>query len=200
MSALVLEAPVKPPDTPLSPSLTAQAALPEDFKAIATPEQRADETLKRECGERAFRATLAGDQAANAFDEWKVATAAAASASVGDRVAAGSVFLDEHDPDWWRGDVERAIDLDALNLAFGDNCILGQRCPIERYGTDYSGYHWFGAYLAGTKPYEETAIDAWAIRYGFQAGRPIASLGEYEDLTNEWFRVIAARRAAGVTS
>lgn len=29
--------------------------------------------------------------------------------TIAERVAAGAAFLDERDPDWWRADVERAI-------------------------------------------------------------------------------------------
>ncbi|HTJ37080.1 MAG TPA: hypothetical protein VL738_27960, partial [Dactylosporangium sp.] len=53
-------------------------------------------------------------------------------ATIAERVAAGAAFLDEHDPEWWRADVERAIDLDKLNLGHGDACILGQRCPVSQ--------------------------------------------------------------------
>jgi hypothetical protein len=47
------------------------------------------------------------------------------------RVQRGAALLDEHDPDWWRADAGRAIDLDRLDLAEGDTCVLGQRCPLE---------------------------------------------------------------------
>ena len=125
--------------------------------------------------------------------------------SVTGRVAAGAAFLDEHDPGWWRADVERAIDLDKLDLSLGDRCILGQRCPVEAI-VSYLGTtdldaddleHGYAAYaeeLAGRFG-DHTAMEAWAVKHGFN--RPYGSgKAGYLDLTAEWRRVIEARRAA----
>jgi cytochrome P450 len=42
-------------------------------------------------------------------------------------VARGAAFLDEKDPDWWRADVDRAINLKKLDLNNACQCVLGQR-------------------------------------------------------------------------
>lgn len=130
------------------------------------------------------------------------------SAAIAERVAAGAAFLDEHDPQWWRADVERAIDLGTLDLAYGDRCILGQRCPLETlrafigfepdeedddYEYKYAAYagKLSGLPAVGTRD----ALEAWATARGFN--RPFGNPpGEYDDLTAEWRRVIAERRAA----
>jgi hypothetical protein len=106
--------------------------------------------------------------------------------TITERVAAGAAFLDEHDPEWWRADVERAIDLDTLDLAEGDVCILGQRCPLAA-NDQYIAY---GVMLSGLQ--ETFAVDHWAVQYGFQAD----DSAEYDDLTAEWRKVITGRRAA----
>lgn len=51
--------------------------------------------------------------------------------TITERVERGAALLDERDPDWWRADVDRAIDLDRLNVMDGEECVLGQRCPLE---------------------------------------------------------------------
>ena len=47
--------------------------------------------------------------------------------TIAERVAAGAAFLDEHDPGWWRADVDRAIDLRVFEMAEPEHCVLGQR-------------------------------------------------------------------------
>lgn len=105
--------------------------------------------------------------------------------TIAERVAAGAAFLDEHDPEWWRPDVERAIDLDRLDLAMENVRVLGQRCPVEANDP----YIKFGAILSGL--WNGWDIDRWATQYGFQAGG-----ANYDDLTAEWKRVITERRSA----
>lgn len=107
-------------------------------------------------------------------------------ATIPERVAAGAEFLDEHDPDWWRADVEHAIDLGTLDLAQERVCVLGQRCPLEAMDP----YIAFGRMLSG----RETGwrIDDWARPLGSQAD---GNSDDYEHLTAEWKRVIARRRA-----
>lgn len=105
--------------------------------------------------------------------------------TISERVALGAAFLDEHDPQWWRADVERAIDLDRLDLALEDVCILGQRCPVEADDP----YIKFGAMLSGL--WNSWEVDRWAVRFGFQAGGL-----DYDDLTAGWRKVITERRAA----
>lgn len=111
-------------------------------------------------------------------------------ATIAERVAAGAAFLDRHDPDWWRPDVDRAIDLDRLDLEDTGSCILGQRCPLEllaEYENDPdAGYFAYGYQLMPGR----TLFDC-AGQHGF-AGND----DEYRDLTAEWRRVITGRRAA----
>jgi hypothetical protein len=116
------------------------------------------------------------------------------------RVAAGAKFLDEHDPDWWRADTDRAIDLDALRLQSYDRCILGQRCPLEIL-SQYTGipvdilgegdapekYDAFGRALS-----DDFREPGWPQQRGFNAWNN----GEFDALTAEWRRVITERRSA----
>jgi hypothetical protein len=113
--------------------------------------------------------------------------------SISERVAAGAAFLDEHDPEWWRPDVERAIDLEQLELSNGGDCILGQRCPLESVDWRTTPYASQAARLSG-----QTFYGAWASSRGFDID-PFGDQDggdEYDDLTAEWRRVITGRRAA----
>lgn len=125
--------------------------------------------------------------------------------AVAGKVAAGAAFLDEHDPGWWRPDVERAIDLRSLHMGYGDACVLGQRCPLEAL-TGYLGrapediddqefrYHAYAGRLNGGFPDRE-AMEDWAVARGFNRP-PGEDDGEYDELTDEWKRIISERRAA----
>jgi hypothetical protein len=135
--------------------------------------------------------------------------------TIAERVAAGAAFLDEHDPEWWRADVERAIDLVALNMESGRTCILGQRCPMETL-TAYVGYtpdpdepddvddlefryHAYAGHISGIGAGRAVREDMerWAVGHGFN--RPFGgSRQEYDALTAEWKHVIAERRAEAV--
>jgi hypothetical protein len=110
--------------------------------------------------------------------------------TIAERVAAGAAFLDEHDPDWWRADVERAIDLGTLAMWRGDCCVLGQRCPIETMDTRYIAY---ARQLSGFRD-DNSALLRWAQGLGFYAAE--AKHGSWDLLTAEWKRVITGRRAA----
>lgn len=125
--------------------------------------------------------------------------------AVTERVAAGAAFLDENDPQWWREDVDRAIDLEALDLGDDRMCVLGQRCPLEvltaYHGTGEnawavlerdSAYFAYGYQLCGAG-----TLLTWAHERGFTA---LLGLDEFEELTAEWARVIRERRAAAVAS
>jgi hypothetical protein len=133
--------------------------------------------------------------------------------TITERVAAGAAFLDEHDPEWWRADVERAIDLDQLDMAVGDSCVLGQRCPVSRLaahlGIDPDGlegddfdvaYEAMALHLGA--PVDRaggTRVDNWAAPLGFQAAltpSDIRSPDDYDALAAEWKRVITERRSA----
>jgi len=135
--------------------------------------------------------------------------------TIAERVAAGAAFLDEHDPDWWRADVERAIDLDKLSLSDPSRCVLGQRCPTESlnrflserftlspdevwYPGDWS--FWALAYeLSATPPGTEgdestEGVVTWSGELGFNS--PDSDLNEFADLNAEWKHVITERRSA----
>ena len=135
--------------------------------------------------------------------------------TIAERVAAGAAFLDEHDPEWWREGVERAIDLDTLELARMDNCVLGQRCPVTVLaayvlGTENTSddneddalssidflysYRAYGHALSGLKNHFE--LQEWAQRLGFNAHGGEGESMEFEELTAEWKRVITERRSA----
>ena len=119
--------------------------------------------------------------------------------TIAERVALGAAFLNENDPQWWRGGVDRAIDLDTLNLGLGGRCILGQRCPFEDAGP-HTAFHAFARVLSGLPldpddddESSENAIDRWAAPLGFQAYT--CGYVEYGELTAEWARVIRERRS-----
>jgi hypothetical protein len=117
--------------------------------------------------------------------------------TISERVAAGAAFLDEHDPEWWRADVERAIDLETLRLSNPRRCILGQRCPLEFLTQDTfddSPYRAFAKRLSGLdRGYQ---IGAWAAERGFDIDGSDDDEDEFADLTAEWSHVITGRRAA----
>ena len=123
--------------------------------------------------------------------------------AITERVAAGAAFLDEHDPGWWRADVERAINLDGLQLDSGGQCVLGQRCPMEVYRNRpeawMSPYSAQAADLSGFDAAVNGAeLDDWAADRGFDADLPASGKwrDEYDGLDAEWKRVITERRAA----
>lgn len=130
------------------------------------------------------------------------------TATIIDRVAAGAAFLDEHDPDWWRADVERAIDLDRLDLSQTDRCVLGQRCPLEVLArriacrsddlgdSDFAqAYDAYARHLSGL-PVNGYVSSPWAAGLGFVAIFSDDDPGEFPALTAEWARVIRERRSA----
>jgi len=124
--------------------------------------------------------------------------------TITDRVAAGAAFLDEHDPEWWRADVDRAIDQVTLNHVLASECVLGQRCPVETLAghigidpADLEGLDFAQAYFANAERLaggfdDRIELAAWARSHGFNA----ESNAEFPDLTAEWKRVITDRRSA----
>lgn len=133
--------------------------------------------------------------------------------SITERVAAGAAFLDEHDPEWWRADVERAIDLDSLRLSHPASCILGQRCPAEaveqfvrqRFGwriddvEDPEDFNfWAFAHALSGIPFGREGdpngpVVTWSSALGLNSAT--ADADEYGELTTEWTRIITERRA-----
>lgn len=131
--------------------------------------------------------------------------------TITERVERGAALLDEHDPDWWRADVDRAIDLERLNLSDGDACILGQRCPLEaaaayraRPGSDdwddkdeHVPYSAFSEVLFGGQ-WNDKATRAALLKAAHDHG--FASVGgelsEFFALADAWSDLILGRRAA----
>jgi hypothetical protein len=114
--------------------------------------------------------------------------------AVADRVAAGAAFLDEHDPQWWRADVERAINLDELELRDGTLCVLGQRCPVE-WSKDREPFVTMAEHLSGLKG--GYTVDNWGRQFGFTvSAHPDDIDDEWDALTGAWKRVITGRRSA----
>jgi hypothetical protein len=124
--------------------------------------------------------------------------------TIAERVAAGAAFLDEHDPDWWREDADQAVDLGALNLAHGDRCILGQRCPAEvlaRYTAGDAGEaDPDDRYFAYASHLRDLALDGdetdWTSAHGFAL--PAFENG-WPELTAAWIALIAGRRESAVS-
>jgi hypothetical protein len=132
--------------------------------------------------------------------------------TITERVAAGAAFLNEHDPEWWRADVEQAIDLDRLDMGEGDSCILGQRCPISTLanflGIDPDGieqderdmsYAAMAGHFGAPVRQNGTFTDEWGEDLGFQAALSLSGRRDprdYDALTAEWKRVITERREA----
>lgn len=108
-------------------------------------------------------------------------------ATIADRVAAGARYLDDADPDWWRENVSNAIDLSELDLAYGDMCVLGQRCPVSDYSRQLRK-------ITGSPDSQpSTVLHPWAVAHGFTMDQ---ERGHWATLTAEWRRVIRARRRA----
>ena len=130
--------------------------------------------------------------------------------AIAGRVAKGAAFLDEHDPGWWRPDVDGAIDLDILDLDDPAHCVLGQRCPItvlaaycdlspaDEDGLSYEAWRSYTAYAEVLSGITADAANfpglaAWGDAHGFSNS---AGWAAYPDLTAAWKRVIQQRRTA----
>ena len=109
--------------------------------------------------------------------------------TVAERVAAG-VRTSMSTTEWWRPRVKNAINLNALDVGDGRSCVLGQRCPAERFMRSHLGSP-FDAQLRNITRGRGlwAALEPWAVQHGFASGRG------YYLLTAEWKRVIKARRA-----
>lgn len=116
-----------------------------------------------------------------------------------DRVAAGTAWLDLHDPGWWRadqpgrGDEGRPIDLDELSMRHPCYCVLG-----HRWGNYYSapisvdqavGYGFDTASGAAMDVHRYNSSDEYA------AAVQAAMDEEFTALTALWRSVVEQRRA-----
>lgn len=102
------------------------------------------------------------------------------AAAIPQRVAAGAARLDREWPGWWK-----RIDLEQLNVGDDCACILGQ---LE------------GDYLAALTTLGEhephlSGFDVESVDYTNAVAELKRLDAEYDALTAEWKRVIAARRA-----
>lgn len=115
------------------------------------------------------------------------------TATIAERVAAGAAFLDVNDPEWWRADVERAIDLAVLAMSSGERCILGQRCPLSAVPA-ITRYTAFASKLSGIPAGSWASLDDWAADVGFNVPDDLEIT--WDGLAAEWARVIRERRSA----
>jgi hypothetical protein len=102
------------------------------------------------------------------------------NATIADRVAKGALFLDEREPNWWR-----VIDLDALDMEEGCDCVLGQlhpRNPDEKL-------HYLGALRQFELPRGPDSDEDAALGFFTEDHR------EWPLLTEAWRDLIEARRA-----
>ena len=134
--------------------------------------------------------------------------------TVAERVERGAALLDVRDPGWWRADVDRAIDLDRLDLGDGDVCVLGQRCPLEavaayqaRPESDYDDGDEHGRYSA----YSELLFSGrWDDRvrrvslleatHGHGFAWMSGDRAEFDELTAAWRDLITRRRELAAVS
>ncbi len=111
-------------------------------------------------------------------------------------VARGVRLLDEKDPLWWNGGKGKGkpmidgmvghIDLDTLDLASGNRCILGQRC---RDGMYVGGVNALGLTTTSSEQY---GFNVW---HRDPFGRPDFQDEESSSrLTELWVSVIQSRR------
>jgi hypothetical protein len=115
-------------------------------------------------------------------------TPATALPPAAERVAAGSAWLDEHRPGWWK-----RIDTHVLDLSSCVTCVLGQEFAVEarRTGSHRSGYGYGAAQLID----DPDAPDDEAALLGFDIPSPYRDEG-YAELTAAWLDEIERRRAA----
>jgi hypothetical protein len=110
--------------------------------------------------------------------------------TVAERVAKGAALLDEREPGWWRD-----IDVDRLDLSSPCRCVLGQLTTDLTEEDDWDAV----CVRFGIRPWNthnglptdyELGFNAVECRY-----HEPPTGEEYDALTEEWLRVIAARRA-----
>lgn len=109
--------------------------------------------------------------------------------TIAERVAAGAVFLDAHEPGWWQ-----RIDLEKLALESPCRCVLGQLETPRLQPTDWSEDAYERAcqrYGFELDAYDDPGREPDEYRFGFNA-----RLSEYDILTAAWRELIAARRRA----
>lgn len=103
-------------------------------------------------------------------------------------VVRGVKYLDRVDPDWWKnGTTLNGIDIDTLNLAMPNQCVLGQRFR----NPDTTG--WRNALGTLNLSLEQAA------NYGFyyehnSSSKLNAVYSVYSYLTERWIEIIVARR------
>lgn len=100
--------------------------------------------------------------------------------TIAERVAKGVEWLDSRIPDWWQ---THKFSLDRFNMSDGCACVVGQLSPHTGYD-DAVDDHWLDL------------DDGLARDRGFFAGDAVQNAEEYDDLTDEWRRVITSRREA----
>ena len=102
-----------------------------------------------------------------------------ANKPIAERVADGVRLLDESDRPWWW--VLGIIDTTTLDIVDGDRCVLGQL-----FGDYGQGIH-------EVRVYEQLGGFGTSRLFGFNA-----LTHENHEVTEEWVRVIKARRLAAI--
>lgn len=99
-----------------------------------------------------------------------------------ERITAGGALLDVLDPGWWHADAVPSVDLDALNMADWDMCLLAQRFAPARWARQ----------RVAASPYQ---IGLLALGVPFNAAPDYGFAGvDVDVLTPGWRQYIAARR------
>ncbi len=103
-----------------------------------------------------------------------------------EHVERGAVFLDEHEPRWWK-----RIEEERLQLASGCDCVLGQLFEAGEHETPF-----------GRALYEiRGGLDwDWAAAHGFLLGDHALVYGAWRDLDALWLEAIAQRKNQGDTA
>ncbi len=117
------------------------------------------------------------------------------NAAIAERVAAGVAWLDDVLPDWWK---THEIDLDALDMSDGCQCVVGQLYPFDEDDIEHDIED------DGLSPFDAAVNRYWFdLTYPAARERGLLAVGdlyerpdEYIELGDEWRRVITERRAA----
>ena len=103
-------------------------------------------------------------------------------------IAKGIEYLDEHEPGW-----DQVVDVDRLNMGWGDSCVLGQLDRAREPEEEWSGYN---HYL-----HTRRLSSFWAEEHGFLVdesmgnGDPMVWRRIKENHTAEWKQAILTHRA-----
>ena len=95
---------------------------------------------------------------------------------IAEAVRKGAKVLDKTDPLWYK-----EVDINTLDLADGEHCILGQLC---------GNYYDAGGYIDGLDPNEDPTESSKSVKLGFNTVRKQS----FPNLTMAWIKEIFDRR------